>query len=93
MKTNYTKGEWRYKNNVLMCEGRVLLLPSHFISSKGVEDSSDAYKEAQANAKLIEAAPALLEGLVELSDWARFMGINIEGKLFIKIDNAIKKAI
>ena len=51
-----------------------------------------SFEEKEANAKLISAAPDMLEALISLRKWAISKGIDIDGKLIINADNAINKA-
>ena len=62
MKTQHTKGEWKAEGNSLVDANRIVATESHVICRiTGADFESD--EEMEANAKLIAAAPDLLEAL------------------------------
>lgn len=82
MESKHTQGEWKveriYKNP--------FSIDTLYIINTGVPQS---IKESEANAKLIAAAPELLEALIEVR---QHMTAHIPEKIFDLIDNAIDKA-
>lgn len=86
---NHTKGEWvirNEQNNGLF----VALGDGDAIAKVFKENNTVTLKEANANAKLIAAAPELLEALQYLKDV--FRNDMIPKSAMDKIDNAIQKA-
>ena len=88
MKTKHTKGEW-------IIETESLLTTYHLrIEKMGMDHIS--FEEAEANAKLIAAAPKLLEALWELVDIVediRTGSYNTDSFTLQPAKEAIKKAI
>lgn len=89
METKHTKGEWQVDRRALL---RVCV-NDMTIANCGGAVSNDSLEEAQANAKLIAAAPELLEALVGLRSFINELTFDYPGdELIIMVDNAIKKA-
>lgn len=95
----HTKGEWKYniskKNEiqVIIPNGKILQLG--FIYSDDCGLPSCCRVEEHANAKLIAAAPELLEALNSLiyeNDGTYFVGIKGDSQVPEIVYNAIKKA-
>jgi len=87
MQTGHTKGEWtntgleiRHKSNSLLLATVYKHLPAN-----------QSFEEAQANAKLMTAAPDLLEALIEMCD-SQGRGMEHEIKAYDKAMDAILKA-
>lgn len=81
----YTKGPWSKvtSNGIMTTNGTVVAITT----TDGVLS-----KEAkQANARLIAAAPELLEALIELKEWFDY-GNHCEERLYNKLEAAIQKA-
>ena len=95
MKTKHTQGKWMIekaipqsnklidiKSNKIMvvtCNKRVITICGH-----------EEKEEAIANAKLISAAPEMIEALIEVEKWAKSFGM---GSIqYENVINAIKKA-
>lgn len=92
MENKYTKGEWKIDQNGAMPKLRIRDVNNRIICDCFSFSEAIQKDEAEANAKLIAAAPDLLEALVSLRKWAISKGISIDGKLIINADNAINKA-
>ena len=85
MNTKHTAGEWHTKEGQIypLTTGRTLALIPYF-------DSNNT--EHEANAKLIAAAPELLEALKELLTWANIKDGSGSQYLRDKCQQAINKA-
>lgn len=85
---NHTKGNWSYIDN-----GEVIIVDSNteFGNIAELETSKECYKEQLANAKLMAAAPELLEALELVFEHAKII-INDNHPDCKKAMNAIKKA-
>jgi len=79
MKREHTPGPWRVKNTSEVVHGDTIL----------IADAYGQYEQREANAKLMAAAPDMLEALqnVENDDGS------IHDPIWKMIKNAIKKAI
>ena len=69
MKTKHTSGKWRFDaKHGAICEGEAY---SHFCKTLIARVNVDMGEESEANAKLIAAAPELLEALKYIVKWHR----------------------
>jgi|DEB0MinimDraft_10_1074344.scaffolds.fasta_scaffold16653_4 hypothetical protein len=90
MESKHTKGEWFASGT------EVISIPSQVKISNQI--SGENYEKAKANAKLIAAAPDLLEALKIFRKQVGITWDSVDGKDFEAgamldiIDNAIKKA-
>ena len=97
MKTKHTQGEWKWFRFMTSLNGQpfkdlniAITHPDHDnICSLTVNLSKQ--DEAEANAKLIAAAPELLEALIELTDCDYTSGTHLSCAI-AKAKKAIKKA-
>lgn len=89
MESKHTKGKWKYRLNY-RGDYYITINDESIATVYCLENDKDGTDEE--NAKLISAAPDLLEALVSLRKWAISKGISIDGKLIINADNAINKA-
>lgn len=100
MEAKHTSGEWVYNKNSLLveCNGDNVVMPSNFHSypkpTHETFKNDKLFIEAEANAKLISAAPELLEALMEIKrlygDRTDYIG---EYKIaWENVNNAINKA-
>lgn len=95
MKTEFTKGEWkaikpRHSNGFWYVNSEQLDCGSIATCYHGIKGDS----EAEANAKLIAAAPDLLAALnetIDLINWGRSEG-HFDDTVYNKAISAIKKA-
>ena len=92
-----TKGMWQYKyfDNTRLTHSCVIYSQNGDNVCKMVRNDSDSKDTEIANAKLISAAPDLLEALQNLSDWYH-NHIKKEGvyaPLYVEADQAIRKAL
>lgn len=86
MSMNHTKGNWSYIDN-----GEVIIVDSNteFGNIAELETSKECYQEQLANAKLMAAAPELLECVLDaLSDLRGRMSVG----MILAFQTAIKKA-
>jgi hypothetical protein len=86
----HTKGEWsidEYTPSDIKNSNEELIAKAYGFYEKGKYTYTD---ECLANAKLIAAAPDLLEVLIKLKEWEKTNFI--EQSLLEKINNAINKA-
>lgn len=99
-KAQHTAGEWRV-NSLTDTQGNIVgsgqiksgeqIICSYKATHKKGVYLQDTIKEAEANAKLIAAAPELLECLIELSDNCKITN-NAILEFVKKSRNVIKKA-
>lgn len=92
METKHTKGEWEVTNqypNGLSSLAEHIEIKSEQWSIAAVFTDGESKEEAEANAKLIAAAPELLEALICMMK-ANPMFVDI--CIINKCNNAIKKA-
>lgn len=101
METKHTKGEWQLSE-----WGFNISNPNHDTKQGNIRIIATVYagvnpttlEEAKSNAKLIVAAPELLEALIELKEMFLFNQTKQQAKnnhlneTLLKVDNAIKKA-
>lgn len=84
----HTKGEWR----IFPSSNKLIQINSEKMHS--VCDvwaiNGESKEELEANAKLIAAAPYLLEALIEVEEWAAKFGLGKDQ--YNKVINAINKA-
>lgn len=98
METKHTKKEWIRQGNTIFCIGEKTLNSGKKVDANlfSCQVSNDNMllneEELLANAKLIAAAPELLEALIKLRKWAINKGIDIDGKLIVETDSLINKA-
>ena len=91
METKFTKGEWFKEESIVKCLDEKGIMTDIFTGEFGYEKHiSD--EEAEANAKLIAAAPEMFEALKELYDFAYMWSNDKEDETLLKALNAIKKA-
>lgn len=98
MKTKHTQGEWKpdtentdgWIHSPSTLKGICKVDGFEQVMKQGVKSLSDA--EAQANAKLIAAAPELLEALEACSDYFKYTPFDKWEGLKDRINTAIKKA-
>jgi hypothetical protein len=95
MESKHTKGEWydTFDNNergVRNTGGFICFLPKPFHYPLQDERYEIELEENKANAKLISAAPKLLECLIEFVDWIK-QG-DYEQSFIEDAEQAIKKA-
>ena len=84
MKTKHTEGKWSSVERSVIANGQVIAVTKRVIGGeKG---------EHEANAKLIAAAPELLEVLKELDSIMQKTAIDLPIYFLVKHQNAIKKA-
>jgi hypothetical protein len=91
---SYTKGEWEVRGNRLFVKDTyksiaIIEVQNNFDIQKfkTIEDT-----EQIANAKLITAAPDLLDALIKCSNINKIAREHISDELFEIINNAINKA-
>jgi hypothetical protein len=87
MKTQHTKGEWKMEYPLL----GDFIIHNDGLRIVSVHLIDDKLEEQEANAKLIAAAPDLLETLYEIQKQFNENG-NMTGHLWSKCEQAIKKA-
>ena len=89
METKHTQGEWEISKNqnqgVRINVGSDPIKMTTICSLSG----SPREEEVNANAKLIAAAPDMLDALIKIKEIG---GFSSDGKIGILINNAIKKA-
>ena len=78
-----TKGDWKIVNNIdaetdVRCNGLRIAEVKHYQGVIGLNDPS--IKEGKANAKLISAAPLLLNSAIELKGFLKWIWDNVEVK-------------
>jgi len=84
MKTQHTKGNWSYKSN-----GTFFVIEPNIANMLTLKD----FEEQEANAKLIAAAPELLDALLEALDQLESWNQESEDTFTMKrIKEVIKKA-
>ena len=92
MKTKHTQGEWTINPNLLT----EVIIPSKMGMEIDVWHYAREEDEAEANAKLIAAAPELLEMLIRISNIENYAftlpGFDVK-RLKSEINQAIEKAI
>ena len=81
---SYTKGEWSFGHNIGVYSGE-----THIADIAPVNNGFD---ETLANAKVIAAAPDLLEALIALKDYCKYHQILLGSGIIHQIDVAIDKA-
>ncbi|MEI6752390.1 MAG: hypothetical protein WCK78_04410 [Paludibacter sp.] len=86
MEAKHTKGEWKQKGNHVWS---INPLPTEVKGKALIAICDNSMLNAEANAKLIAAAPELLEALIELYD---SLPDGYESISLPKVRNAIKKA-
>ena len=87
----HTKGKWSARGLHIMIEGKVGSQGQAYLQNvKPYGDSKWQDEEALANAKLMAAAPELLEVLMDAKE--NWKGTKLIGGVYEKICNAIKKA-
>lgn len=86
METKHTKKEWE----ILAEDGNLYIVAEN--KRQLICSIPPKYSHSEANAKLISAAPELLEALIKLRKWAINKGIDIDGKLIVETDSSINKA-
>lgn len=92
--SKYTKGPWKVDGKTELCITNVDDL-SRFIGSASIMGNKDnckeSYEEAKANARLMAAAPDLLEALEEIASWT--MRFQVKDHPIARMaQNAIAKA-
>lgn len=76
-----TKGEWTIQGkNLIKC------------NNEQIGSANSMLDEYEANAKLMAAAPDMLEALIDLDSLINSLGLNLPSEFLIKYQNAIKKA-
>ena len=89
METKHTKGEWK----TFIDENDIIIETSEKVDAIASIIGGVGYKEDEANAKLIAAAPELLEALQDLLLWHKDAIINNGGNPHVsKCLKAINKA-
>ena len=93
MKTKHTQGKWELSHgaNTFPTIGSVELHQAIATVHK-IEKVKGFCEEAEANAKLIAAAPELLEALIRVIEDREFDNNSIPQSTINKVKNAIKKA-
>lgn len=94
METKHTKGEWVINKNsstTVEVKGSNRSIASTGGYQTNTNESENIYNENIANAKLIAAAPELLESLVNLLKWSAHFPEAMNDEI-IQAKNAIKKA-
>ena len=97
METKFTKGEWKVAqlNNLVDAKNGEIL---HVVTNHEnyYNEICTLYRnkdENKANAKLIAAAPDLLEACVNSFKTFISIGSTMESDIMIQLENAIKKAV
>ena len=75
----HTPGPWRVVPGSVVSDGRMLNGHPVFVASYGSADYDERSAEIKANARLIAAAPALLDELIALTDYLAYLGVPEDG--------------
>ena len=95
MGTKHTPGPWKLDRSLQPADGEydyAISSPEHFVLAEAFGRSANGgHPPAEANARLIAAAPELLEALDRIQNWPRvFDGLRAEDVAFARA--AIAKA-
>lgn len=92
METQHTNGEWKYisSHKNIASEGPRVISDACPIAEFGFQSDVLTKTEREANARLISAAPDMLETLVKISKCNRTEGLPVD--VVISMMEAIEKA-
>ena len=92
METKFTKGKWEItdaRHDVVNCNNLIIALVYDGVNRfTQMEDKNKVI----ANAKLIAAAPELLNACINSAKTLISIGVTMEADIMIELENAIKKA-
>lgn len=94
MKTKHTQGEWVYKNKLVdkVASQKIFCGKKVIVQMVAYEFFGCSISEANANAKLIAAAPELLEALKRFIKFVDNQNLDYESSMVLQAKIAIKKA-
>ena len=93
MENKFTKGNWNISDDTSECylvksdDGGLIA----FVYDGDIDDEAIHMDVVQANAKLISAAPDLLDACIKIAEYIELHNIS-DGEAYFIVKNAIKKA-
>lgn len=92
MQRKHTQGEWELKKSNKLTRSEVWTDSDSYLPTFQIMHNESTLQEAQANAKLIAAAPNMLDVLFKLDNLINDLGLNLPSEFLIEYQNAIEKA-